>query len=221
MKIIKQKQQLMCITMPRFFPINAYLILEDSFCTLIDCSKKGMGAKLIQAIQSTNLPLKHIILTHAHSDHIGDVALIKKAFPQAQVMISATEMKQLQAGTKGLTPLPLQPDILLNENDRVGALLVKETPGHTLGSISLIDTRNQHAFVGDLIQTAGGAAIAGDKRWLFPFPAYATMDQKLAIQSFKQLVTEPITAFYSGHGQALLGNQNETLEKMIARAEKK
>lgn len=221
MKIIKSKYHQELLTMPKIFPINAYLIIEDTYCTLIDCSIKGMGAKFIQAILATQLPLKHIILTHAHTDHVGDLTSIKEAFPEAQVMISAKEMLDIQAGIKGLTPLPLQPDVLLKENDAVGSLIVKETPGHTLGSISLIDSRTQNAFVGDLIQTTGGAAIAGDKRWLFPFPATATMDKKLAILSFEELLTENISAFYSGHGRPLLRSQQDTLNKMITRAQKK
>lgn len=220
MKVIREKFHNQLVTMPRLFPINCYLIKEQKFMTLIDCSKKGESRKIIDVIQSEGRPLKHIILTHAHSDHIGDVDKIKKVFPKAEIILSEKENQDLNHKERKLSPLPVQVDRLVKEGDYVGSLLVKETPGHTRGSISLIDLRTHFAFVGDLIQTKGGNAIAGDRRVIFPFPAMATQDKTAAIQSFEKISKDQYARYYCGHG-SYLENNSEKIQRMIARGNAK
>lgn len=220
MKMIREKFHSQLVTMPQLFPINCYLIKEKGSLTLIDCSKKGDGRKIIAAIQSENCPLKHIILTHAHSDHVGDIDKIKDAFPNAQIILSEKEAVDLNQKKKQLTPVPVQVDRLVTEGDWVGSLLVKETPGHTRGSISLVDLRSNFVFVGDLIQTKGGSAIAGDTRFFFPFPALATENKRAAIESFELLSKEQYNRYYCGHG-SYLQHDSQEIQELIVRAKAK
>lgn len=212
-------QSLQLITMPTIFPINCYIVLEDEFCTLIDCSKRGMATPIIAAIEQTKLPLNYIIITHAHSDHTGDLAKIKKHFPKAKICIGKQEFIDSERPVDNIR-LPAKPDILLEEGDTIGSLRVIDTPGHTNGSISLIDTRSHTTYVGDLLQTRGGLSIAGDVRWLFPFPGKATIDKKTAIQSVKKLIAnEQIATIFCGHGAAV-SYARDTFQQIILRAEK-
>lgn len=217
MKVIREKYHNQLVTMPTLFPINCYLIKEKEFLTLIDCSKKGTGSQLIAHIQSENKPLKQIILTHAHSDHVGDVAELKKAFPDVKIILSETEGVDLSQKKRGLTPLGVPVDRLVTDGDVVGSLIVKATPGHTRGSITLLDVRSNVAYVGDLIQTKGGKAIAGDTRWLFPFPAWSTDDKQVAIQSFTDLIKADCPRYYCGHGPYLENNRQE-FRRLLERA---
>lgn len=202
------------------FPINCYIVIEDSFCTLIDCSNRGTAKSIIQAIEKTQLPLKYIILTHAHSDHTGDIVKISAHFPKAEICIGKKEYTDSQNNVHNIR-MPIEPTILLSDGEKIGSLLVQETPGHTNGSITLIDQRVNTAYVGDLLQSQGGLAISGDTRWLFPFPAMATVDKQAAIKSVEQLIEKnELHHIFCGHG-AVITYAKENFDIIIARARKK
>jgi glyoxylase-like metal-dependent hydrolase (beta-lactamase superfamily II) len=202
------------------FPINCFIIKEKDFCTLIDCNTKKEAEPIIQALEQTKLPLKYIIVTHGHSDHIGDIKKIRDHFPQAAICVGAKEMADSKSTTAKIK-IPLEPDILLAQGDQIGSLLVQETPGHTHGSISLIDQRSFVAYVGDLLQTQGGLAISGDTRWAFPFPALATADKQAAITSTQKLIHDfPLTYIFCGHGSVVAYNE-ALFQKTSLRAQAK
>ncbi|WP_170924794.1 MBL fold metallo-hydrolase [Candidatus Enterococcus clewellii] len=222
MKIIDHSDSnaLQLITMPRIFPINCYIIKERNFCTLIDCSKSGTAKSIIKAIEHTQLPLKYIVLTHAHSDHTGDIQKISAHFPEAEICIGKKEFIDSQNNVQNIR-MPIRPTLLVSEGDYIGSLIVRETPGHTNGSISLIDPRVNAAYVGDLLQSRGGLAISGDIRWLFPFPAWATADKQAAIDSVKHLCQkETIHQIFCGHGPTITYSK-ERFEKIVTRAQEK
>ena len=54
---------------------------------------------------------------------------------------------------------PVIPDIVLNENDKVGRLVVIHTPGHTAGSISLYEPERRVLFVGDAVRFTDGKLV--------------------------------------------------------------
>ena len=72
-------------------------------------------------------------------------------------------------------------------------------------------------IVGDALQTQGGMAISGDKRWRFPFPAAATWSGKTALQSAKKLSKLEIDCLATGHGNLAF---HPNLDTAIARYER-
>ncbi|MBC2121080.1 MBL fold metallo-hydrolase [Listeria marthii] len=212
MKITAKHQYWQITTLPYLFPVNCYLVLENNGLTLIDTGILAHAKGIISLIHKLNLPLKRILLTHAHGDHIGGLVAVKAAFPEALVMIGSrekllVETKEIyafetQKPLKGSYPdtLPVKIDHILKDGDMVGSLLIIDTPGHTPGSISFFDERNGHLFVGDLFQTRGGAAICGEKRLLFPFPAMGSWDLSTSILSAENLQLFDVTEIACGHG---------------------
>ncbi|MCD2248538.1 MBL fold metallo-hydrolase [Listeria marthii] len=212
MKITAKHQYWQITTLPHLFPVNCYLVLENDGLTLIDTGILAHAKGIISQINKLKLPLKRILLTHAHGDHIGGLAALKEAFPKALVMIGSrekllVETKEIyafetQKPLKGSYPdaLPVKIDHILKDGDMVGSLLIIDTPGHTPGSISFFDERNGHLFVGDLFQTRGGAAICGEKRLLFPFPAMGSWDLSTSILSAENLQLFDVTEIACGHG---------------------
>ncbi|CAC97134.1 TPA: MBL fold metallo-hydrolase [Listeria innocua] len=212
MKVTAKHQYWQITTLPHLFPVNCYLVLEKDGLTLIDTGILSHAKGIISLITKLKLPLKRILLTHGHGDHIGGLVALKEAFPEALLMVGSrekllVETKEIyafeaQKPLKGSYPdqFPVKIDQLLKDGDMVGSLLIMDTPGHTPGSISFFDERNGHLFVGDLFQTRGGAAICGEKRILFPFPAMGSWDLETSIASAEKLQLVDVTEIACGHG---------------------
>ncbi|AJY74817.1 MBL fold metallo-hydrolase [Paenibacillus beijingensis] len=196
--------------------VNCYFIEEDNDLTLIDTAIPECAGDILQAAAAINKPIARIVLTHAHHDHIGGLDPLKQALPHAPVYISAREARLLAGDfalhadepdtpIRGIIPqnIMTQPDRLLHEGDRIGSLLVLATPGHTPGSISLLDTRSHALFAGDSFQTEGGVAVAGQLCPSFPFPALGTWNKQAALASANRLHGFRPSLLATGHGPML------------------
>src|SRR5881275_1431786 len=198
MKVTASSNNLYQLTRLGF--VNCYLVREDDGFTLIDTGMSGQAQAIMQEAQKLGLPIAHILLTHAHVDHVGSLDALHAALPGAQVAISERDARFL-SGDKSLDPsepqVPLRggypvcttkPTRLLHEGDRIGSLEVIATPGHTPGHIAFLDTRNRAVIAGDVFQTLGGVAVAGTFKLLFPLPALATWHTGLALESARKLL---------------------------------
>lgn len=218
--------------MPRLFPVNCYLIEEDKGLTLIDAAMPYSTKKILLAASKIGKPITNVILTHAHSDHVGSLDALKEALPDLRVSISGRDSRLL-AGDKSLLasepPTPIRggvpkrirttPDILLAEGDRIGSLEVISTPGHTPGSISLLDMRNGVLVAGDALQTRGGIAVSGVMKPLFPFPAMATWNKEEALRSVLKLRALNPVLLAVGHG-TMLENPGQQMDRAIEEAKR-
>lgn len=124
---------------------NCYLVWNDLACVLID---PGDDAERIEtALQQLGKPLKVILLTHGHFDHVGAVKALKERYPQVPVMIGALdeelllEPERVYKGMLSRIPdsLHLKADRLLSDGDEINVkgmrFTVIATPGHTKGSV--------------------------------------------------------------------------------------
>jgi glyoxylase-like metal-dependent hydrolase (beta-lactamase superfamily II) len=214
---------------PRVFPVNCYLIREDDGLTLIDTGLSGSAAAILDAARALGMPIQRIVLTHAHGDHLGSLDALHQLLPEAEVLVSARDARFL-AGDMRLDPdepqtklrgwyqtITTRPTRLLSDGDRVGALQVVSTPGHTPGHIALFDPRDGSLIAGDAFQTRAGVAVSGTVRWLFPFPALATWNRPLALTSARRLRGLTPSRLAVGHG-AVLEQPLSTMDQAIAEA---
>ena len=75
-------------------------------------------------------------------------------------------------------------------------------------------------IAGDTFQTQAGIAVAGVRRWLFPFPAMATWHLPTALESAIALRRLEPRRLAVGHGR-VLNNPSSMMDKAIAEAEAK
>lgn len=226
MRVINEGYLYQLTFMPRLFPVNCYFIEEEDGLTLIDAALPYSAKPILQAAEKIGKPIKRIVLTHAHGDHIGALDELKAKL-NVPVYISARDSRLLAGDTfldstepqtpiRGGVPknIKTRPDVLLKEGEVIGSLLAISTPGHTPGSMSFIDQRTNILIAGDAFQTRGGTAVSGVTIPWFPFPAMATWNKEAALQSARKIRELKPTHLAVGHGE-LLRNPAAPIEKAI------
>jgi glyoxylase-like metal-dependent hydrolase (beta-lactamase superfamily II) len=216
------------VQLTRFGFINCFLVLEPDGWTLVDTGLKGSGKAIRDAAHK--LPIRQILLTHAHYDHAGSVdelvagggVALATSEREARLLagdatFSATEEpKKL---TIGYMAIEARPRLTLSTGDRVGPFTALETPGHTPGHTAFWDDRDGTLFAGDALMNIGKLHVAGIRYWLNPFSRMATWNPRLALESARRMLALKPQRILFGHGQAL-DQPVPQLEKAIAEAER-
>jgi glyoxylase-like metal-dependent hydrolase (beta-lactamase superfamily II) len=212
---------------PQWFPVNCYLVQEDNDLTLIDTGIFSSAKAIVAAAQRSGKPIRRIVLTHAHMDHVAALDQLHQLLPTAEVLIAARDARFLAGDMRLDLDEPqtrlrgsyqrtqTQPTRLLAAGDRVGSLQVVSTPGHTPGHIALFDRRDGTLIAGDALQTRGGVAVSGTLQWWFPFPALATWHRPSALTSARRLRSLEPARLAVGHGD-VLENPLPAMDQAIA-----
>ncbi|MFC1736010.1 MBL fold metallo-hydrolase [Candidatus Hydrogenedentota bacterium] len=137
---------------------NSYLVgcEETHEAVLIDPPEAS--SKYSEVADELDLKIKYIVNTHAHFDHTGGNESVKMG-TRAELLIGEKDAPMLATVTQqgmmfevGVEPSP-PPDRTLIDGEKltIGNIefLVRETPGHSPGSIALIT--EGAAFVGDTL----------------------------------------------------------------------
>src|SRR5579872_3735099 len=93
-------------------PVNTYLLDSPDRCTLIDTGLPGSEAKILQtliALGRNPTEIRRILLTHAHPDHIGSFAALKKA-TRAESYMHPLDAP-IAASGKGFRPMKPAPGL--------------------------------------------------------------------------------------------------------------
>lgn len=233
MRVIRSGQLIQLTWMSNFFPVNCYLVEDEKALMLIDAALPFCAKGIADTATKLGKEITHIVLTHAHDDHVGALDKLKELYPEAKVCISERDSallrgdRSLRSGEPSLPirggvpkKLHTRADILLQEGDMVGSLTAISTPGHTPGSMAFLDYRSRALIAGDAFQTFRGTAVAGTMVPWFPFPAMATWNKKAAIASAIKISELRPSLLAVGHGN-MLANPHNKIEKAIHRAEKR
>ena len=191
---------------------NVYL-LEDEDPIIVDTGG-GMYADTSLEEISKIVPLKRverIVLTHSHLDHLGGAQAFQKA-TGARLYLHEAEAMPLKAGDTtyllrnmfdtNLGKLDIAP-LKAGEKLKCGSseLEVLHTPGHSPGSIVLLDRESSSAVVGDTVFCDGGVG-----RWDLPGGDLAQL-----MGSIKRLGELGLKNMYPGHGSYAEGDAQQHL----------
>ena len=209
--------------------VNLFL-LEDptdpnAGITVIDTGLPGAAPAILEAVRSLGRQpsdIRHILLTHAHPDHIGSAGALQKLAPGARTSIHPADAAIARAGT-GFRPLHHAPGLF---STVVGSLVI-----FSARKLAKVDpTRVDHEIEdGATLPAAGGLTAhhapghcAGQLVFLWPrhggvlFAADACMnilgpretivyeDTSLGRQSRAKIARLPFEVACFGHGKPIL-----------------
>jgi hydroxyacylglutathione hydrolase len=180
------------------------------------------AAEIVEALERGGLELQAITLTHAHMDHVGGVAALKRARPAAEIILHEADeplyfsLPQQPAwvgipreqwsrlGFEYEQPPPIGRHWREGETYRVGRLefRILHCPGHTPGHVVLFEPNERKLFVGDCLfaGSIGRTDLPGGS-------AAQLMDSLLN----KILPLGDDVVVYSGHGpETTLGRERLT-----------
>ena len=194
-----------------FFLVDQRLILVDTGTP----DAAPMILEYLNKIRMKPSDIGTIFITHTHPDHVGGLAAIRREAPAAKVAAHRIEAdyiskKKTYPGPPGAarqthpgTPV----DILLDDGKVQDGLRVIFTPGHTTGSISLLDATRSLLIAGDAVSHEGPLRPMDDRYNVDP-KQHRSSIKKLAAFEFENLVM--------GHGSPLLGGASRHVKELAA-----
>lgn len=136
---------------------EAIPILQDNYIWLL---RQGANAIVVDPgqyqpvadyLQQQQLTLRAILVTHQHPDHIGGLAELSAAWPDADVFVPVAS-----ATDKQLAGRQVEDGDLLDITGWQGSVTVFGVPGHTMNHLAyLVDCTPQVLFCGDTLFSAG------------------------------------------------------------------
>jgi hydroxyacylglutathione hydrolase len=139
---------------------NIYMIFEENGdITLVDVSDNHHGNWVRQELEKVIdfSKVTTVLLTHLHYDHVGNLDF----FPDAKVYASAEDLQDYRKnpGNFFLYDLSEKTKGMLNHaisySEEIMGMKVIKTPGHTPGSIALLDEKRKLLFSGDTLFADG------------------------------------------------------------------
>ncbi|MEN6351583.1 MAG: MBL fold metallo-hydrolase [Syntrophomonas sp.] len=200
---------------------NSYLVIGEK-TIIVDTGDPGFSKHILRALKVNDLKksdVSMIFLTHGHIDHFGSVYELKRHLDvpvaiqridepyllegiQAPLYPQNTLARFIKAVGKDMKVKKrygLKAEIIFDEeldlNDYGVDARAISTPGHTLGSASLI-LKPGAAIVGDLLVHK---YLLFGKALKPPF----CHDKLKHSESIRRLLDMGITMFYPGHGKAI------------------
>jgi glyoxylase-like metal-dependent hydrolase (beta-lactamase superfamily II) len=215
--------------------VNAYLLEDGGAVTIVDAGAPGYWNALPAELAAMGRTLEHVravVLTHAHTDHIGfaerirrergvpvrvhadDVALTRRpAYPKWQGSLSVGAAVRFLAFAlrNGMARVPPILEVSTFADGEIldvpGSPRVIHVPGHSAGSAALHVPSRGAIFIGDAFVTLDVLSGATGPR-ISPFNA----DRARAHESLGRLDRVDARLVLPGHGQPWSGGLAAALE---------
>ena len=191
---------------------NIYLVSGSKGVALIDTGTGFQSGLMMDRITAAldGRDLDHIILTHRHFDHVGGVSSVISRY-RPRIYAGSSDASPLRAGDSESTlgtvfgghiePMDI---IDLNEGDKIDLgehrLVCIETPGHTIGSICILDEITGSLFSGDTFMVGSVGNYS-----------HPTGSAEMLVNSLRKLMDVEFDGLYPGHGPFVRSNGKQFL----------
>ena len=182
--------------------VSAYVLERGGEGIIVDTGVEGSEGQIEGALALLDLgwgDVGHVILTHLHPDHVGSLDA---------VMVNAASAAGY-AGEADISGIP-SPRALtaVGDGDNVFDLEIIETPGHTPGSISILEPGGGLLLAGDALNGEGGGVAGANPQFSSDMTAADDSVRKLAGLTFDIVVF--------GHGDPVVGGADTQVTALAA-----
>ncbi|MEN6429757.1 MAG: MBL fold metallo-hydrolase [Coriobacteriales bacterium] len=210
--------QVTTIRARNIFDSNSYLLQAEKGFILVDTGVATRRSALVAALKDAGCrpgALRLIIITHVHTDHVGNAAFLRDKygtpiaahgaemgaaehgdmFWRPRALPVAARLAKVASTLAGVVRFePFVPDVVIGDGQNLAPYGLDATllhmPGHSPGSICVL-TSEGLCFCGDLVRNSHGKV-----RRNRIVESRADYEASLA-----RLRTLPITTVYPGHGE--------------------
>ena len=181
--------------------VSAFVLARGDRAAIVDTGVDGSAGDIAGVLDTIGLgwdSVDHLILTHAHGDHVGSAGEVVAAAPAATVHAGAADIASIDIGR----------DIAVaSADDDIFGLQVVPTPGHTAGHISVYDPTTRLLVAGDALRSESGAVVGSAPEF--------TADLDAAAESARRLAALDIDTILFGHGQPIVGGADSLLDVLV------
>jgi len=184
--------------------VSAYVLVRAGEAAVVDTGVEGSAGSIEGALAAVGLgwaAVGHIVLTHHHVDHVGSAAAVMERAADAVGYAGAEDVGSIAV------PRPLVP---VGDGDRVFGLQVVTAPGHTAGSICVLDAEAGVLVAGDALRSAGGRPALPDPGFSDDMDEALTSVAKLGALTFETLLV--------GHGDPVEGGASAAVAELAAQS---
>lgn len=180
--------------------VSAYVVARGNRAAIVDTGTAGSAETIGQSLTDLGLTyadVESVILTHNHGDHIGSIGDVLAMAGSATAYAGEADLGGIDGDITGLVG-----------GEDVFGMEMLATPGHTPGSISVIDHGTGLLIAGDALVTEGGQPAEP--------PAQFTADAEGARDSIRELAALSFNTLLVGHGDPIEGGADQTVADLAA-----
>src|SRR5262245_35065164 len=182
--------------------VSAFVLVRGGEAAIVDTGVSGSADEIEASIRKVDLDwsaVGHLILTHHHGDHQGSAPDVLERAPDATGY----------AGAEAIPPISVpRPLTSVGDGDDVFGLKIVTAPGHTAGSICVLDPAGGFLVAGDALRTDGGRAIMPREG--------VTADMEEAKRSVAKLGKLTFDTLLVGHGDPLVDGAAASVAELVA-----
>ncbi len=180
--------------------VSAYVVARGNRAAIVDTGTAGSSETIGQSLTDLGLTyndVESVILTHNHGDHIGSIGDVLAMAVNATAYAGEADLGGINGDITGLVG-----------GEDVFGMEVLATPGHTPGSVSVIDNGTGLLIAGDALTVEGGRASEP--------PAEFTADSDGARDSIRALAALSFNTLLVGHGDPIEGDADQSVVDLVA-----
>lgn len=211
--------RILCITAANpspytFHGTNTFLVLSSSSALVIDPGPSPLLAPahldtITRTLKEMHKTLAFILLTHAHADHVGLAADLKRLNPSARVVGCPADSSEKKVEDDEAVDSSCAVEVAVYDRcslqmDEVEVVCVP-TPGHVRNHVAYVLVQENACFTGDHVLSFATTVVSDVAAYLRSLEALLGM-------------RDPLAALYPAHGCAVVGvdKVRELLEALFA-----